>query len=104
VDSRALTAVVRGIGDVGSGIAHRLFVEGHRVVIHDGPLPTTRRGMAFADAVFDGSAVLDDVHAVRAHDLARVREALDACRASLRPVGIDWGGGVRSDTTRIQSG
>jgi hypothetical protein len=48
----ALTVVVRGVGDVGSAVAHRLFVEGYAVVIHDGPTPTTtRRGMAFADAV-----------------------------------------------------
>jgi xanthine dehydrogenase accessory factor len=68
---------VRGIGDVGSAIAHRLFHEGYAVVIHDTPLPsTTRRGMAFADAVFDGHVVLEGVHAVRAHDLVRVKEAL----------------------------
>jgi xanthine dehydrogenase accessory factor len=77
VDSGALTVVVRGIGDVGSAIAHRLFVAGYALVIHDEPMPTTtRRGMAFADAVFDGSAILETVHAVRAHDLARVNEAL----------------------------
>ena len=54
-ESTALTVVVRGVGDVGSAVAHRLFVEGYAVVIHAGPTPTTtRRGMAFADAVFDG--------------------------------------------------
>lgn len=37
--------------------------------------------MAFADAVFDGSAILENVHAVRAHDLARVTEALSGRRA-----------------------
>jgi xanthine dehydrogenase accessory factor len=82
VDSTVVTVVVRGIGDVGSAVAHRLFVEGYPFVIHDGPTPTaTRRGMAFADAVFDGSATLESVHAVRAHDLARVKEALGSRRA-----------------------
>jgi xanthine dehydrogenase accessory factor len=77
-----LTVVVRGIGDVGSAVAHRLFLEGHAVLIHDVPTPTTtRRGMAFADAVFDGSAVLDNVHAVRAHDLPRIKETLGSRRA-----------------------
>jgi hypothetical protein len=77
-----LTVVVRGIGDVGSAVAHRLFLEGYAVVIHDVPTPTTtRRGMAFADAVFDGSAILDNVHAVRAHDLLRIMEALASRRA-----------------------
>jgi xanthine dehydrogenase accessory factor len=82
VNSRALTVVVRGIGDVGSAVAHRLFLEGYAVLIHDVPTPTTtRRGVAFADAVFDGSAILDNVHAVRAHDLPRIKEALASQRA-----------------------
>ena len=74
--------VVRGIGDIGSAVAHRLFREGYAVVLHDVPMPTTtRRGMAFTDAVFGGHAALDGVHAVRAHDLARVRESLDSRNA-----------------------
>ena len=78
----ALTVVVRGVGDVGSAVAHRLFVEGYAVAIHDGPTPTTtRRGMAFADAVFDGTAILESVQAMRADDLARVKEALGDHRA-----------------------
>ena len=82
MEAGALTVVVRGIGDVGSAIAHRLFVEGYAVAIHDGPTPaTTRRGMAFADAVFEGSAILDNVRAIRAHDLIGVKEALIGHRA-----------------------
>src|SRR5262245_36573048 len=78
----AMVIVVRGVGDVGSAVAHRLFTEGYKVVINDVPIPTTtRRGMSFADAVFDGHAILEGVHAVRAHDLVRVKEALDARRA-----------------------
>src|SRR5215813_13235951 len=76
------TVIVRGVGDVGSAVAHRLFLEGYAVVMHDEPTPTTtRRGMAFADAVFDGSAVLENVTAVRVDDLARVTEALSEHRA-----------------------
>jgi xanthine dehydrogenase accessory factor len=77
-----MVIVVRGIGDIGSAIAHRLFRAGYRVVINDVPTPRTiRRGMSFGDAVFDGHAMLDGVHAVRAHDLVRVRETLEAGRA-----------------------
>jgi len=69
--------LVRGVGDIGSAVAHRLFREGYCVVIHDDPKPTmTRRGMAFADAAFDGHAVLDGVRAVRADDLERVKQVL----------------------------
>lgn len=63
---RALV-VVRGIGDVGSAVAHRLFSAGFGVVVHDIAAPSApRRGMAFTDAMFEGAAELDGVKAVRA--------------------------------------
>lgn len=71
------TALVRGLGDVGSAVAHRLFSDGYDVVIHDGPQPTTtRRKMAFADAAFDGAATLDGVEARRASDIDALRDVL----------------------------
>ena len=74
--------MVRGIGDVGSAVAHRLFVDGYAVVMHDVAMPvTTRRGMAFADAIFDGQTVLGGVRATRADDLIRVRDELTSHRA-----------------------
>jgi xanthine dehydrogenase accessory factor len=61
--------LVRGVNDVGSAVAHRLFTAGHAVAIHDGPRPTaTRRKMAFADAVFDGRAELEGVVALLVND------------------------------------
>ena len=48
------------------------------MVVHDDPQPTTtRHGMAFGDAVFDGHAVLDGVRAVRADTMEQVEQALD---------------------------
>jgi len=58
--------LIRGSGDVGSAVAHRLLHSGHEVVIHDVALPAApRRGMAFADAIFDGACELDGVRARR---------------------------------------
>ena len=69
-----VAALVRGVGDIGSAVAHRLFSDGYAVAIHDSPQPaTTRRRMAFADAVFDGAARLDGVEARRAADLDMVK-------------------------------
>jgi xanthine dehydrogenase accessory factor len=49
--------LVRGAGDVGSAVAAVLFRAGYAVALHDEPAPVApRRGMAFADAVFDGAA------------------------------------------------
>ena len=71
-----LVVLVRGVGDVGSAIAHRLFREGYAVAIHDDPTPTTtRRSMAFSDAVFDRRASLEGVEALRATGLARVERS-----------------------------
>ncbi|WP_425449924.1 xanthine dehydrogenase [Virgifigura deserti] len=65
--------VVRGLGDVGSAVAWLLFREGWSVVLQDSPQPTAlRRGMALADAAFDGSAVLEGVTGCRADDLERL--------------------------------
>lgn len=70
--------LVRGSGDVGSAVAHRLFTAGFPVVIHCEARPAApRRGMAFADAVFDGQAVLEGVTARRLDDLLDLEPALD---------------------------
>ncbi len=59
------TVVVQGSNDIGSAIACRLAQDGQRVLIHDGPAPTTtRRGMAFADAIFDGEAALEGIRGI----------------------------------------
>jgi len=73
-----LRVVVDGSGDVGSAVAHRLFGAGAAVVIVDHAQPTvTRRGMAFADALFDGSACLDGIEARRVDDLTDLPNLLD---------------------------
>lgn len=84
--------LVRGLGDIGSAVAHRLFRDGYRVIIHDDPKPTTtRRGMAFADAAFDGGrATLENIDARRADDLDTVTRLLGARQAVpvyVRPIG-----------------
>lgn len=83
--------LVRGVGDIGSAIAHRLFCEGYEVVIQDDPQPTTtRRGMAFADAAFVGRASLEGVEAARARDIAHVHELLTA-RVAIPVYVLPWG-------------
>jgi xanthine dehydrogenase accessory factor len=59
--------LVRGTGDIGSAVAHALCLAGHAVVLHDDPRPAhPRRGMAFTDALFEGSAQLESLLAKRA--------------------------------------
>jgi xanthine dehydrogenase accessory factor len=74
----AVVVLVRGVGDIGSAVAHRLFRAGYAVAINEDPRPATpRRGMAFADAVFDGEAVLDEVRAISVDTVEQVVRALD---------------------------
>lgn len=74
--------VVRGIGDIGSAVAHELFRAGLRVVIHDVPRPAhTRRGMAFTDAMFSGKAQLENVLAKRSRQPEHLRCMLACGRA-----------------------
>ncbi|MGQ9723876.1 MAG: hypothetical protein ACUVVU_00675 [Tepidimonas sp.] len=90
-------ALVRGANDVASAVAVRLAQAGYAVVLAEGPTPAvTRRGQAFADAAFDGSATLegvtcrrvDDVAAWRqggAHDLAYCSRPLAELLTQLKP-------------------
>ncbi|MGH2551953.1 MAG: hypothetical protein ACRDHN_21405 [Thermomicrobiales bacterium] len=77
MSSKRKRVLVRGIGDIGSAVAHRLFTSGYLVVIHDSPRPENpRRGMAFTDAAFDGFARLDGVGARRITDPAAIDSML----------------------------
>jgi len=67
--------LIRGSGDVGSAVAHLLLRSGHAVVIHDVAQPAApRRGMAFADAIFDGACELDGIRARRVDAPALLRD------------------------------
>lgn len=70
--SRSYT-IVRGSGEIASGIAHTLHKAGFPVVVHDiGTPSSTRRRMSFTDAVFDGTATLSGVTARRADTVAEL--------------------------------
>lgn len=100
--TRAPLALVRGIGEVGSAVAHRLLTEGWCVAIHQGPMAPKahRSGMAFTDAWFDGRASLDGIAAQRLDRLdslpalLAVRQAIAVLVApleealALRPWGV----------------
>jgi xanthine dehydrogenase accessory factor len=76
------TVLIRGCGDVGSAVAHRLFEAGYRVAIHDDPRPAhTRRGMAFTDALFERKAELSGVLAKHQRDCTGVITMMDCGKA-----------------------
>ena len=69
--------VVRGGGDLGSGVAHRLRRAGYDVTILEIEQPTViRRRVAFASAVYDGEIMVEGVKALRVPDAPTARWAM----------------------------
>src|SRR5512135_3310241 len=61
-----LIVMIRGGGEVGSGIAHRLYRSRFRICITEVASPlAVSRGTCFSEAIFDGSKVIEDVTATR---------------------------------------
>lgn len=61
-----IRVLVRGGGDLASGIAWRLYQCGFRVLITEVSRPlSVRRKVSFCEAVYDGEAVVEGIRAVR---------------------------------------
>ncbi|TYP51594.1 selenium-dependent molybdenum cofactor biosynthesis protein YqeB [Thermosediminibacter litoriperuensis] len=81
------SVLIRGAGDIASGIAHRLFRCGFSVYMTEIPAPTSiRRKVAFSEAVYDGEAEVEGVKAVLARS---VEDAINLSRNGLIPVLVD---------------
>ncbi|MDR7868617.1 MAG: selenium-dependent molybdenum cofactor biosynthesis protein YqeB [Sporomusaceae bacterium] len=66
LDKENRLIVIKGAGDLATGVAHRLFRSGFAVVMTELPHPTViRLPVAFAAAVFTGRATVEGVAAVR---------------------------------------
>lgn len=93
-----MLTLIRGAGDIATGIALRLYRSGISVVMTDLPRPTAiRRTVAFSEAIVRGETVVEDVTARLAHDAEEARTLLAqgivpvladpdcTCRTALRP-------------------
>lgn len=93
-----MLVLIRGAGDLATGVAIRLFHAGMRVVMTDIAAPTAiRRTVAFSEAVRYGEAAVEGVTARLARDEADALEILHGgniavlvdpsaeCRKALRP-------------------
>ena len=70
--------IVRGGGDLGTGVAYRLFKAGYRVVVLDIEKPLTiRRGVSFSEAIYSGEIIVEGVQAVLAKDIDQIYQAMD---------------------------
>lgn len=72
-----MLVLIRGAGDLASGIALRLFHAKFQVVMTDLPCPTAiRRTVCFSQAIVDGQAQVEDVTACFAASGAEVMQIL----------------------------
>lgn len=93
--------LIRGAGDLGSGVAWRLHRCGFAVVMTETARPqVVRRTVSFAEAVFSGCAIVEGIAAVPAADAEAARRVLAAgnipvlvdppaaCRHALQPAAL----------------
>ena len=79
--------VVRGGGDLGTACALRLYRAGLRVLVVEQVAPTAvRRTVAFAEAVFEGKAKVEELTAMR---IASANRAEDVLSQGYIPVLVD---------------
>lgn len=74
-----MAVIIRGAGDIATGIALRLHRAGFQIIMTDLPQPTSiRRTVCFSEALRLGEVLVEDVRARRADS---AREALDIAKA-----------------------
>ena len=82
-----MLTVIKGAGDIASGIALRLWRSGLQVVMTDLERPTAiRRTVSFSQAIVLGETTVEDVSARRAHS---PKEALALLTQDVIPVLVD---------------
>ncbi|MDO4486826.1 MAG: selenium-dependent molybdenum cofactor biosynthesis protein YqeB [Bacillota bacterium] len=71
--------IVRGGGDMATGVIHRLWSAGFEVMALETDKPVAvRRRVAVSEAVYDGTAVVEDMKAVLIHNASEARGVLAA--------------------------
>jgi xanthine dehydrogenase accessory factor len=87
--------VIRGAGDLATGVAHRLHRSGFRVLLLEVAQPlVVRRTVSFAQAVIDGTMIVEHVTAVHARS---VQEIHDAWQRGEIPVYVDPAAAILKD-------
>ena len=87
VGSERPRALIKGAGDLASGVALRLSRSGFAVVMTDVARPTAvRRTVAFAEAVYEGRTVVEGVEGINVDDPGAIEAVL---RQGAIPVVVD---------------
>ena len=69
--------IIRGAGELATGIAHRLFNAGYKVMLLEKEYPSAiRRNIVFAEAVYDGEKRVERVTCYKANNLHEAEKLL----------------------------
>lgn len=69
--------VIRGGGELATGIAHRLYHTGYKVLMLEKEFPSAiRRNIVFSEAIYDGEASVERTTCYRADDLKHAERLL----------------------------
>lgn len=95
ISTRDFRIIVRGAGDIASGSIYRLHRAGFRPIALEIAKPSAiRRSVAFSEAVYEGSTVIEGVSARRADSLT---DAINIADAGEIPVLVDEDGRAISE-------
>ena len=73
-----MIVVIRGAGDLATGIALRLYRSGYQLVMTDLPEPTAiRRTVCFSEAIRQGETEVEGVRAVHCTDAQDARNRVE---------------------------
>lgn len=87
------TVMVRGGGDLASGVIFRLHRSGFKVFFTELPNPlSVRRKVSFSEAVYDGTAVVEGIEAVLVKDPSQVKRLWKEGKV---PCFVDESGSIR---------
>lgn len=87
IDIGNLTVLIRGAGDVASGIGYRLYKCGFKVIFLEKGYPqVVRRKVSFAETVYDGECM---VEGIKGKHTASVQSAFNLLEKGIIPVLID---------------
>jgi len=69
--------LIRGAGDLATGVAYRLYKSGFKIVMAEVEKPlTVRRTVAFSEAIYQGYCEVEGIKAYRAEGLQEVKDIL----------------------------
>lgn len=85
-----MIVLIRGAGDLASGVAYRLHKSGFRVVMTELPTPlVVRRAASFGEAVYSGEISIEGIMAKRVNDLHDPLRVLQLLSKGRIPVMVD---------------